>query len=42
MASKISSWAEFEVAGDTLTVTVKTAQSSTATNIVTWGIKKSA
>ena len=40
MASKISSWAEFEVEGDTLTVTVKTAQSGTATDELSWGIIK--
>lgn len=40
-ASTASSWAEFEVNGDKLTVKVKTAQSGTTSDIVTWGIKKS-
>ena len=40
-ASKASSCAEFEVNGDKLTVKVKTAQSGTVSDIVTWGIKKS-
>lgn len=40
LPSKISSWAEFEVSGDVLSVTVKTAQSGTAANLISWGIKK--
>ena len=40
LPSKISSWAEFEVFGNKLTVTVKTAQSGTATNVLSWGIIK--
>ena len=40
LPSKVSSWAEFSVSDNTLTVTVKTAQSGTAANIISWGIKK--
>ena len=40
LPSKVSSWAEFDVSGDVITVTVKTAQSGTAANIISWGIKK--
>ncbi len=40
LPSKVSSWAEFGVSGDVITVTVKTAQSGTAANIISWGIKK--
>ena len=40
LPSKVSSWAEVEVSGDALTVTVKTAQSGTAENMLSWGIKK--
>lgn len=40
LPSKVSSWAEVEVSGDALTVTIKTAQSGTAENILSWGIKK--
>ena len=40
LPSKASSWAEFGVSGDVITVTVKTAQSGTAANIISWGIKK--
>lgn len=40
LPSKISSWTEFEVSGDVLSVTVKTAQSGTAANLISWGIKK--
>ena len=40
LPSKVSSWAEFSVSDNTLTVTVKTDQSGTAANIISWGIKK--
>ena len=39
--SQASSWAEFVVGGETLTVTVKTANSGEANDIISWGIKKS-
>lgn len=38
--SRPSSWAEFEVSQNLLTVTVKTANSGTAEKIISWGIKK--
>lgn len=41
-ASQPSSWAEFEVSGDRLTVKVKTAHAGSSADIVSWGIKKSA
>lgn len=41
-ASQPSSWAEFEVSGDRLTVKVKTALAGSSADIVSWGIKKSA
>ena len=40
LPSSISSWAEIEVAGNRLTVTVKTAKSETAIDLLTWGIVK--
>ena len=40
-ASQASSWAEFEVSGDRLTVKVKTAYTGSSTDIIAWGIKKS-
>ena len=42
MGSSVSSWADFEIVGDNLTVTVKTAYSGVVKDIVSWGIKKSA
>lgn len=39
--SQPSSWAEFEVFGDKLTVKVKTAHAGSSADIVSWGIKKS-
>ncbi len=41
-ASQPSSWAEFEVSGDRLTVKVKSAHTGSSADIVSWGIKKSA
>ena len=41
-ASQQSSWAEFLVDGDKITVTLKSAASGTAQTIRTWGIKKTA
>ena len=38
--SSVSSWAEFEVSGNKISVTVKTAKSGTAADILTWGIIK--
>lgn len=39
-ASKTSSWAEFEVSGDRITVYVKNASSGSVVTQKTWGIKK--
>ena len=38
--SKTSSWAEFEVSGDKITVYVKNASSGSVVTQKTWGIKK--
>ena len=39
-SSKTSSWAEFEVSGDKITVYVKNASSGSVVTQKTWGIKK--
>ena len=38
--SQKSSWSEFSIDGDTLTVTVKTAKNGNPTEIYKWGVKK--
>lgn len=38
--SQSSSWAEFAISGNYLVVTLKTAQSGVATDILRWGISK--